>query len=204
PQLICATPTFILSRIWPDAPADMLQAAAAIEHAPWLVANLSLSRMPEERRGAQLSWDNVIYQSPGLGYVVATHQQIRTRPGPTVLTYYRAFGGADTKQSRQQLLATPRETWTETILAEMERIHPNIRQITTNVNITRYGHAMAKPTTGSLWHGKRALLSRPVGRIQLAHADLSGFSIFEEANYHGVRCAENALAALGYASRSLL
>ena len=33
------------------------------------------------------AWDNVLYDSPSLGYVVATHQR-GARPGPTVFTYY--------------------------------------------------------------------------------------------------------------------
>ena len=34
------------------------------------------------------AWDNVLHDSPGLGYVVATHQQMRMRTGATVFTYY--------------------------------------------------------------------------------------------------------------------
>ena len=50
-------------------------------YAPWMVSNFIMRAFPEERRGAPLSWDNVVYQEPGLGYVVSTHQDIRvSRP----------------------------------------------------------------------------------------------------------------------------
>lgn len=204
PQLICATPTFILPHIWPDMPAKLLEAVSEIEHAPWLVANLHIRAMPEERRGAPMAWDNVLYESAALGYVVATHQTLRTRPDASVLTYYQAFAGTDSVAERRHLLATSREFWAEQILGELSRVHPNIRELVTRLDIARYGHAMAKPKVGRLWHSRREQLHRSINGIQLAHADLSGFSIFEEANYHGVRCAEHALHAIGRTTSTLL
>ena len=55
----------------------------AFTYCPWMVANLTVRRLPE---GA--AWDNVLFESPSLGYVVATHQNLRIAPGPSVLTYY--------------------------------------------------------------------------------------------------------------------
>jgi hypothetical protein len=45
-----------------------------------MVANFLLKRFPDELPHAPLCWDNVVYQEPGLGYVAATHQDIRVRP----------------------------------------------------------------------------------------------------------------------------
>ena len=55
----------------------------------WMVANLTLKDRPKasSARDFPLAWDNVLYESPSLGYVVATHQRGLDR-GPTVLTYY--------------------------------------------------------------------------------------------------------------------
>lgn len=203
-QLIWAANVFVLPRVWPGAPAALAAAARAVDHAPWLVANLTLERLPEERRGAPLSWDNVLYDSPGLGYVVATHQQMRTKPGPTVFTYYRALSDPDARGARKKLLVTPREAWAEEILADLKRAHPDLREITARIDVLRYGHAMARPLPGPLWHGSRAALIRPYGRIQLAHADVSGISLFEEANHRGVLAAERALKSLGARVATLL
>jgi len=40
-------------------------------------------------------------------------------------------------------------------------------------------------------------LKQGVGRLHFAHADVSGMSLFEEANYRGVLAAERALRYLG-------
>jgi len=196
-QLIWAAPAFLLPYVWQDAPPALADAARSVSYAPWLVANLALDRLPQERLGAPLSWENVLYDSHGLGYVCATHQKIRTRPGPTVLTYYHVLSDLAPQMGRAELLAATRESWAETILAELERPHPGLREITTRLDVCRYGHAMARPTPGTMWHGQRQTLTRPYGRIQLAHADQSGLSLFEEANYRGVIAAERAMRTLG-------
>jgi len=196
-QLIWAAPAFVLPRVWPAMPGELRAAALAGDYAPWLTANLHLSDFPEERHGAPPAWDNVFYDSPGLGYVVATHQLIRRRLPGTVLTYYRALHDVTPAEGRRLLLETPREAWAAGILAELERVHPDIRRLTTRLDVFRNGHAMRRPTPGSLFDGRREKLanfSHP--RIALAHADLSGFSLFEEAQYRGVLAARRALDRL--------
>jgi phytoene dehydrogenase-like protein len=197
-KLIWAAPAFVLPRVWAAMPGELKAAALSGEYAPWLVANLHLSDFPEERHGAPPAWDNVFYDSPGLGYVVATHQLIRRHLSGTVFTYYRALHEMTPADGRRLLLETPRETWAEGILAELERVHPNIRKLSTRLDVFRNGHAMRRPLPGSLWHGQRQKLAdfqNP--RIALAHADLSGFSLFEEAQYRGVVAAERVLASPG-------
>lgn len=196
-QVIWAAPAFILPRVWPAMPAALKVDALAGEYSPWLTANLHLSAFPEERHGAPPAWDNVFYDSPGLGYVVATHQLIRRRPEGTVFTYYRALHDLSPAAGRQLLLATSRETWAEGILAELASVHPDIRHLTTRLDVFRNGHAMRRPTPGSLFDGARERLANFRGsRLHLAHADLSGFSLFEEAMDRGVRAAERLAAAL--------
>lgn len=196
-QLIWAAPAFVLPRVWPAMPGELRAAALAGDYAPWLTANLHLSDFPEERRGAPPAWDNVFYDSPGLGYVVATHQLIRRRLPGTVLTYYRALHDVRPAEGRRLLLETPREAWAEGILAELERVHPDIRRLTTRLDVFRNGHAMRRPTPGSLFDGRREKLANfRHPRIALAHADLSGFSLFEEAQYRGVLAAKRVLDRL--------
>lgn len=194
-QAIFAAPLFVLPHVMEGLEDKLRDAIASIRYAPWLVANLTLRQLPGAGNGAPLSWDNVLYDSPALGYVNATHQSLRTTAGPTVWTYYRALTGqADT--ARQQLFETPRESWTEHILADLSRAHPDIRGKVEQLDIWRWGHAMAKPLPGAIWSAARQYLATPRGRIHLAHADLSGFSIFEEANYRGVQAAEDVLRKL--------
>jgi hypothetical protein len=175
-------------------PAGPGAAALAGDYAPWLTANLHLADFPAERHGAPPAWDNVLYDGPGLGYVTATHQLIRRRLGGTILTYYRALSEVAPAEGRRLLLETPREAWAEAILAELERVHPDIRRLATRLDVFRNGHAMRRPVPGSLFSGEREKLAgfrHP--RVALAHADLSGFSLFEEAQYRGVMAAERVL-----------
>ena len=193
-QIIWAAPAFILPRVWPAIPGQLKAAALAGDYAPWLTANLHLADFPEERRGAPASWDNVFYDSPGLGYVTATHQLIRRRLSGTVFTYYRALHDVTPAEGRRLLLETSREAWAEGILAELERVHPDIRRLTMRLDIFRNGHAMRRPVPGSLWGSQRQILADfRSPRITLAHADLSGFSLFEEAQYRGVVAAQRIL-----------
>lgn len=193
-QLVWAAPVFALPRVWPAMPGELRAAALAGDYAPWLTANLHLAAHPEERRGAPPAWDNVLADGAGLGYVCATHQLLRRHPGATVFTYYRALSELAPAAGRRLLLETPREAWAEAILGELERVHPDIRRLTTRLDVFANGHAMRRPVLGSLFSGGRERLAdfrHP--RIALAHADLSGFSLFEEAQYRGVLAAERLL-----------
>ena len=196
-QLIWAAPVFLVPHVFVGH-AALKAAARSYSHAPWLVANLTLSRFPEDRTGAPPAWDNVLYNGPGLGYVVATHQQMRLRPAATVFTYYRALNDMTPQQGRALLHDTPREVWAEKILAELERPHPDIRAVTTRLDIFRNGHAMARPLPGFLSGNVRQRFVADGKRIRFAHADVSGFSLFEEAQYRGVLAAERTLRRLGY------
>jgi hypothetical protein len=61
----------------------------------------------------------------------------------------------------------------------------------------RFGHAMARPIPGAIFSEERRKLADLDGRLLFANSDLSGFSIFEEAQYRGVRAAEKVLHHLG-------
>ncbi|HSD10146.1 MAG TPA: NAD(P)-binding protein, partial [Candidatus Binatia bacterium] len=91
-HVIFAAPKHTLRFILADA-AD-LRHLAEFQYAPWMVANLTLRGFPKEREGPPICWDNVIYDSDSLGYVVATHQSLRTHLDGTVLTYYQPLAGA--------------------------------------------------------------------------------------------------------------
>lgn len=196
-QLIWAAPVFPLPRIL-SGHEDLKQAAKAYGHAPWLVANLTLERPPFQHAGFPLAWDNVLYNSPGLGYVVATHQQMRLANGPLVISYYRALADRSPAEGRQALLGLSREAWAEQILSDLSRPHPELRELVREMDVVRHGHAMARPLPGLIWGPARATFAADGVRIRFAHADASGFSLFEEAQYRGVLAAERTLKRLGH------
>jgi monoamine oxidase len=185
-RCIVALPAFVAARVVENPPDALRQRAARTRYAPWLVANLHLrGPLHVPRTGSLLAWDNVIYGSAGLGYVVATHQSLNPVPGPTVLTWYFAPGEAQ----RAQLLARPWAAWQGDIQAELAGPHPELPRLVTQVEIARYGHAMAIPGPGTL-----ALGGPPPGgsRLSFAHADWAGYSIFEEAFTLGHRAGLRA------------
>ena len=195
-QLIWAAPLFMVPYVF-AADARLAGAARSFTAAPWLIANLTLSRFPEDRGGAPMAWDNVLYDSPGLGYVVSTHQLLRQRPGATVFTYYRALSDLPPAAGRAMLQEMPYEYWAEQVLADLERVHPDIRRVTTQVDLSRNGHAMVRPLPGLIWGKERRLFAADRPRLRFAHADVSGLSIFEEAQFRGVLAAERTLRRLG-------
>ena len=207
PQLVLAVPLFIAARLIESAPEALTQAAQAMPQAPWLVGNLHLAEALEERPGAPRSWDNVFYDStsanPTLGYVDAMHQSTRQLPGPTVLTTYWALGGNEPAQlaaQRARLLAEPWSAWSNAVVTELARVHPDLPAKLVQIDLMRYGHAMSVPVPGLRSSAAlRALAARQAtshGRIHFAHSDLSGYSVFEEAMYQGTRAGAAAAQQL--------
>ena len=94
--------------------------------------------------------------------------------------------------------------WRELCLSDLERALPGLRSKVTRLDAWVWGHGMVLPKPGFIWGTERLEASRPAGPVHFAHSDLSGFSIFEEANDRGVRAAEAVLAALGRPFRSSL
>ena len=187
-HIIFACPTYLAKHLMEQAPV-----VDEFEYAPWLVANLTLDSFPQQRAGVPIAWDNVIYDSDSLGYVVATHQSLRTHQPQTVLTYYYPLTGSSPAQERMRLLNTEWQTWVDFILADLSKPHPEIRNLVRNIDIMRWGHAMVRPRPGFIWGKARKQMAQPFGRVHFAHSDLSGFSIFEEAQYRGVMAAERVL-----------
>jgi hypothetical protein len=196
-RVIWAAPFQFAARALAGAPPALVDALRSYDYAPWLTANLTLSEPPYVHHGAPLSWDNVIYDSASLGYVVATHQGVATRPGPTVLTWFLPLAGQAPAEGRKRLLNGTRAQWAEAALADLAKPHPEIRSITQRVDVFANGHAMVRPRPGLIWGDARRTITAHRGRLHFAHADASGISIFEESNDRGVLAAEAVLRALG-------
>ncbi len=189
--VVFAAPTFLAPYLMDDAPP-----VSGFEYSPWLTANLVVDRPPRARE-TEPAWDNVIYDSPALGYVVATHQSLRSVEGASVWTFYWALANGPAARNRKLLLTTDWAWWRDAILNDLARAHPDIRQCVSRIDIMRLGHAMVRPRVGFLSSQERQRAAAWPGPIFFAHSDLSGFSIIEEAQHRGVTAADRALARLG-------
>lgn len=193
-KVIFAAPPFMNRHLIMGYRESGPKSIASFEFGSWLVANLHLSGRPAES-GFPLSWDNVLYDSPSLGYVAATHQVGRDY-GPTVLTWYYPLCDDSPGTARKRLLSLSWEEWAEVIMSDLERAHPEIRFLTRRLDIMRWGHAMIRPTPGFIGSSARSECARPFGNVHFAHSSLSGIPLFEEAFYHGNRAAQEVLEAL--------
>ena len=217
-RCVVALPVFIAARVVQPAPEFLKQAAQRLQWAPWLVANIHIDAPLADREGAAPAWDNVLFADAvpgGLGYVDAGHQRLDPRPAPTVLSYYQALG--DIKDGRKLLAEQPWTHWRDPIMASLASAHPDLHERATRMEITRYGHAMSIPVPGdqaflsrigvqtassssqrvALSNGERvALAPTPATeRLVFAHADWSGYSVFEEAFTRGFFAGALAAAA---------
>ena len=198
-RVIFAAPHFLtpyLVRSYRDDPPAHV---AAFDYGSWMVANLHLRDRPQGNLGFPLAWDNVLYDSPSLGYVVSTHQRGLDH-GPTVITYYYPLADPDSRAARNKLLEAGWADWVDVALTDLERAHRDIRTLAERVDIMRWGHAMVRPRPGFVWGGARQAAARPFRGIHFAHSDLGGVALFEEALDQGVRAAAEVLAARGLAS----
>ena len=196
PFAVFALPRFLAK--WLLAPYRERPPAhlAPVTYGTWMVANLTLRDRPYGY-GFPLAWDNVLYASPSLGYVVATHQSGHDY-GPTVLTYYLPLTDDDPDAARTRAMATTWHSWVEGIVADLGPAHPGLAELLTRVDVYLWGHAMVRPLPGLLWSPSLGRCAEPFGRLHFAHTDLSGMALAEEAQYWGVRAAEAVLAGLGH------
>lgn len=195
-HVILALPQFVAGRVlrpWRDKRPPHL---AEFSYGPWLVANLHLKESPKQR-GAPLAWDNVLFDSPSLGYVSARHQALRDL-GPDVWTYYLPLTGADPSQERKRLLDGDHATWSRAVMADLSQAHPDLDDQLERIDLYKWGHGMVRPTPGfMLGAARRTAVNASLERVHFAHSDLSGIALFEEAQDRGVLAAERVLGRLG-------
>ena len=192
-RVICALPTFQRPYLLGEA------ARPQFTYSPWTVCNLVLERLPESAIYASvpLCWDNVIYNSPSLGYVVATHQTASNYNGPSVWTHYRPWSDLDPARARRRMLESSWGQVCAEVLADLALPHPDLPPLCRQLDVMQLGHAMIRPIPGFMWGDSRQQAARAQDGLHFAHSDLSGISIFEEASYHGVRAAQEVLRGLG-------
>ena len=192
-QVLFAAPPFLAPYLIHGLARDRATAFRQFEFGSWLVANLHLSDRPKSE-GFPLSWDNVLYDSPSLGYVAATHQADLDF-GPTVLTYYYPLCDDDPKAARERLLSLTWDEWADVVLTDLEQAHPEIRSLCEQLDIMRWGHAMVRAKPGFISGEARSKSVEPFRGIHFAHSALSGLALFEEAFFHGDRAAAEIVTA---------
>ena len=191
---VLATPLHVSARLCPALGLS----APALVRSPWVVANVSVEQLPTGV-GAAPAWDNVSAHSPSLGYIVATHQQVGRREAPTVLTWYLPLTEGEARAARAEAMSTTAEAWAARAVADLSRMHPGLETQVSEVAVRVWGHGMVGPTPGVRFDARLARLrEHPHAQIALAHTDLSGLSIFEEAQQLGVSAAHHALRRLGH------
>ncbi len=129
---VLATPRFVANRLFDRAPDP------AQSYAPWMVANVTVGKMPGGR-SAPLCWDNVIYGSRSLGYVVATHQALQQVQRRTVLTYYWPLSGQSPGDARRAALARNLAEWQAMVLAELLAVHPELDGAVERIDVWLWG-----------------------------------------------------------------
>jgi hypothetical protein len=196
-HVIFAAPQFIahyLVRPYRDNPPPHI---AEFQFGSWMVANLTLKDRPKHNstRDFPLAWDNVLYESESLGYVVATHQEGIDR-GPTVFTYYYPLTDANARAGSTRLIETDWRGWADVALTDLSLAHNDIRNLVERLDVMRWGHAMIRPRTGFMWGPARREAAQPFRSIHFAHSELSGVALFEEAFDHGLRAADEVLSSM--------
>ncbi len=201
-HVVLAVPLRLALRLLDTPPAALSTVAPLLDMAPWLVSNLLLREPLDPRPGEALSWDNVLYTSqgvdglpPSLGYVDARHQSLAQPTGASLITHYWALGGTQASQGqawRKALHERPWQDWAWLVCRDLMRVHPDLPDKLLRIDLRRHGHAMVIPQPGLRGHPGLQALMKPQGlkgRLHFAHADLSAYSVFEEAFTHGARAA---------------
>ncbi len=219
-RAIVALPAFLRRAVLADyreRPGAVPPWLGQFSYAPWMVANLTLRRahnapvaaapVPAHARGGGFppAWDNVLIESPSLGYVVATHQReaapvAKAAGGDglprTVWTYYLPLCDGDPRAERARLQSLRWSAARDHVLSDLARAEPDLIRDCERIDVFRWGHGMVRPLPGLLTGETLAAAAQPLGSLHFAHSDLSGMALFEEAHHAGVRAAEEVLHAL--------
>jgi len=192
-KCIVATPQFVANRLLDEAGGRRKMLSEKFAYQPWMVANITTKKL-DERNGAPLSWDNVLYNSKALGYVEATHQQLQQLMPKSVLTYYYPLTEKTAAEERKLAYKRSYQDWVAIVMADLAPAHMDASGQIINIDVWVWGHAMISPQPGFIHGTEKKEMQQPINEIVFfAHTDLSGISIFEEAFYQGINAAKNLL-----------
>ncbi|MBV1775410.1 NAD(P)-binding protein [Burkholderiaceae bacterium DAT-1] len=194
-KVILAVPLHVALHLYPQMADIGFTRDHLPPRAPWLVGNFLIDQFPYEPIDMPLAWDNVVYGSHSLGYVVSTHQMIlQGKPPMSVFTAYHAFADADPLATRRWLEHAPDDALFDVISDDLHTVYGwRFRQNLTKAELTVRAHAMASPSPGFLANTGLHALRNHDGAVLFAHSDLSGLSLFEEASWWGEQAAQRIL-----------
>ncbi|HNI91002.1 MAG TPA: NAD(P)/FAD-dependent oxidoreductase, partial [Leptospiraceae bacterium] len=188
-NIIYASPRYTAKKVIKNYKDDV---ANTLDFTPWLIANITLKEKPTGL-GSNLSWDNVSFYSKSLGYIVANHQDLTLHRKETVVTYYLPLDEEEPKAERLKAYLRSKEDWVDIILEDLEKMHAGITDTILEIDLWIWGHGMVSPGINFLWSEKREKLLKSFMGIEFANSDMSGISIFEEAQYRGCEAAKKIL-----------
>ena len=164
----------------------------------WLIGAFEFDRLPPELwGGSELSYDNVVKGSRALGFIRPANQRLRAGSGRETLVSYRAFAdGAPAGQRRALSEMGERELF-DLAAEDLRKAYGDAGVgMAKKAALVLRPHAMPVPEPGFL--ARSARLRKALGALgkdglHFAHADMTGFSIFEEANWRGSMAAKALL-----------
>ncbi|MCR4032502.1 MULTISPECIES: NAD(P)/FAD-dependent oxidoreductase [Flavobacterium] len=188
-KVIMASPQFVNQYLIPDRKTFTKD----FHYTPWLLATLIVNDL-SDNFSFSLSWDNVIYDAKGLGYVYDQHQTVNQVQDKKVITYYYSFSSRDLKKTRKELYKKDKEYWKQFVLNDLKIAHPDIEEYTEDIEVFLLGHGMISPAPGFIFgEAKKQAKQNIEKKIYFAHTDLSGISIFEEAFHQGINIVNEIL-----------
>lgn len=195
-QVIMACPQFVNKRILKNMDRSLFN-YDQLSYSPWMVANITLTDFPGS--GLQtLSWDNVAYGMPSVGYVYAGQQNPDRTRQTNIITFYLPLCDREPRVSRLAAYSRNYEQWLDIIIPELEYMHPEITPLIEHIDVWVWGHGMIAPAVDYIWGEERRKARSSVdNKIFFAHTDLSGISLFEEGFHQGINAARSLLEAKG-------
>jgi len=192
-KVIIASPQFVNQKLLKNIVRPGVN-YADMHYSPWLIANITVDKLPTAAKGMVLCWDNVAYNTPSVGYVNANQQDVNLIEERKVLTYYLPLCDKEPRMARLTAYTRTYEQWLDIVITEMEQIHPEITPHIEAVDMWLWGHGMISPAVNYIWGDTRKNAQMPIAnKIFFAHTDLTGISIFEEAFHHGINAAKQVI-----------
>jgi hypothetical protein len=170
-----------------DLPSAQRQSLAGLSYSSWLVAAIHVTALPHSGIEAPVAWDNVLYDSPSLGYVVAGHQRSPQGGRDDVLMYYLPLTEPD---GRRLLLSRSHADWVNLIMNDLSQADAGLEDLVQRIDLHRWGHGMVRPVPGAIFGPDAKQRRASIGAVALASCDVTAMPLFEEACYAGVRAAE--------------
>jgi NAD(P)-binding Rossmann-like domain len=197
-KVVIATPLYVTARIDSEVASSFKNQQSFMPHyQPWLVANFLFKHHLPEKAGAELAWDNIVHQSKGLGFVNAKHQDFNVAASnvrPQLLTAYHAVADVEPLASRRWLANCSDHELLELAATDLINVYGrDFWRYLSAAHITVRAHGMPSPRPGYMSNKLRLTLGIETGSVLYANADLSGYSVFEEAAYWGKRAASQIL-----------